>query len=137
MILDQWREQIYFFAHNNSFHVVGLDGTVRKSCQLLQRGPNAVLQYPLLGLDRDGTLHAAWTTQKHGEYLYWDIHHMLSPDAGHSWRNLDGAPLTPPVIADQNGGALRITLDDEYDCHTWLPKTATSSARLPIKRART
>jgi len=120
MILDARREQLYFFAHNNSFHVVSLDGVVRKSYQLLRSGPSAVLQYPLLGLDRDGTLHAAWTTQKHGQYMYWDIHHTLSPDAGESWRNPDGAPLTRPVISDHTGGALRVTLDDEYDSHTWL-----------------
>ena len=120
MILDPQRQQLYFFAHNNSFNVIGLDGTVRRSLRLLRPGPNAVLQYPLLGLGRDGTLHAAWTTQKHGEYLYWDIHHMLSRDAGVNWTHLDGTPLTPPVIADQDGDALRITLDDEYDSHTWL-----------------
>jgi hypothetical protein len=120
MFLDPQRQQLYFFAHNNSFHVIGLDGTVHRSLRLLRPGPNAVLQYPLLSLGRDGTLHAAWTTQKHGKYLYWDIHHMLSSDAGDRWYHLDGTPLTPPVIADQDGGALRITLEDEYDVHTWL-----------------
>ena len=120
MMMDPRRKQIYFFAHNSSFHIVGLDGTVLKSHKLLRPGTNAVLQYPLLSCDRDGTLHAAWTTQKHGQYLYWDIHHMLSPDAGESWRNLDGTPLTPPVIADDTGGALQISLDDEYESHTWL-----------------
>ena len=71
-------------------------------------------------MDRDGTLHAAWTTQRHGEYLYWDIHHMLSRDGGASWRNLDGGELSLPVGADESGSALRITLDDEFDRHTWL-----------------
>jgi hypothetical protein len=120
MYLDRGRKQIYYFAHNNTFHVIGLDGKVRKMSRLCQPGANAVLQYPLLSMDLDGTLHAAWTTQKHGQYLYWDIHHMLSPDAGASWRNLDGEALSPPVKADDSGPAARITLDDEFEFHSWL-----------------
>ena len=120
MYLDAARKQIYYFAHNNTFHVIGLDGKVRKMTKLCQPGSNALLQYPLLNMDPDGTLHAAWTSQKHGKYLYWDIHHMLSPDAGASWQNLDGEILVPPVKADDSGRAMRITLDDEFDGHTWL-----------------
>ncbi len=120
MVYDRNRHQLYFFAHNGRFYVIGLDGDVRYSCQLLAPGAHAYLMYPLLSLGEDGTLHAAWTTQKRTEYMYWDIHHMLSPDGGKTWRNLDGSPLTPPVIADDTGPALRITLDDEFDAHTWL-----------------
>jgi len=120
MFFDKERKQIYYFAHNNTFHVVGLDGTVRNTRQLIQAGEHAVLQYPQLGMDRAGALHAAWTTQKHGEYLYWDIHHMVSPNGGASWRGLDGEALSPPVIADEGGRALRISLDDEFEVHTWL-----------------
>lgn len=120
MYLDRPRKQIYYFAHNNTFHIIGLDGKVRKMIQLCQPGANAVLQYPLLCMALDGTLHAAWTTQKHGKYLYWDIHHMLSPDAGASWLNLDGSALSPPVKADDSGPAMRITLDDEFEFHSWL-----------------
>ncbi|MFH1269393.1 MAG: BNR-4 repeat-containing protein, partial [Planctomycetota bacterium] len=120
MIRDKERGRLYYFAHNNTFHVVGLDGEIRGKSQLIRAGTNAVLQYPLLSMDSDGTLHAAWTTQKHGQYLYWDIHHMLSPDGGASWRNLSGEALSPPVTADDTGPALRITLDDEFEVHTWL-----------------
>jgi hypothetical protein len=81
-------------------------------------------------MDRDGTLHAAWTTQKHGEYLYWDIHHMLSPDGGASWCNLDGQALPLPVTADDSGPALRITLDDEFACHTWLSSFLVKEGRV-------
>jgi hypothetical protein len=120
MAYDHLRKQLYYFAHNNTFHVIGLDGTVRRSVNLLQAGPDAVLQYPLLHLDREGTLHAAWTTQKHGVYLYWDIHTMQSRDGGQSWQKMDGTSVTLPVVADQHGAADRITLDDEFDVHTWL-----------------
>jgi len=130
MTLDERRRQLYFFAHNNTFHVIGLDGQVQRSTQLLRAGPNAVLQYPLLSLDRDGSLHAAWTTQKHGKYLYWDIHHMLSPDAGRSWNHVDGAKLTPPVVADDQGHSLRITLDDEYEYHTWLSSFVVKDGKI-------
>jgi hypothetical protein len=71
-------------------------------------------------VDRDGNLHAAWTTLKHGVYLYWDIHHMLSPDGGATWRNMDGTPVAVPAVADDTGPALRITPDGEFGVHTWL-----------------
>lgn len=118
--LDRPRERLYFFAHNNRFFVVGLDGVVHSSVVLLQDGPNACLQYPLLSMGGDGALHAAWTSQKHNVYLYWDIHHMLSPDGGATWRTMDGVALSPPVIADDTGPAARVTLDDEFESHTWL-----------------
>jgi len=120
MMIDPARRQLYFFAHNNTFNVIGLDGKIRRSMTLLRAGKHAVLQYPLLSLATDGALHAAWTTQKHGVYLYWDIHHMISRDAGASWTTLDGRPVALPVVADDGGSATRITLDDEFDVHTWL-----------------
>ena len=130
MALDEERRQLYYFAHNNTFHVVGLDGEARRSLQLLEAGANAVLQYPQLSMTPDGALHAAWTTQKHGEYMYWDIHHMYSPDAGKTWRNLDGSALLPPVVADDTGPATRISLDDEFDSHTWLSNFAVKDGKL-------
>ena len=120
MRYDPARKQLYFFSHNNTFHVIGLDGTVRKSLTLLQQGPHAALQYPELDLDPDGTLHAAWTSLKHGVYLYHDIHHMLSRDGGGTWQHLDGTVMTTPVVADDTGPAMRITWDDEFENHTFL-----------------
>jgi len=120
MALDRNRRQIYYFAHNNTFHRISMDGTVLTSTNLLAGGKNAVLQYPLLFLDAQGTLHAAWTTQKNGVYLYWDIHYLQSPDGGLSWRTMRAAPVSLPAIADENGPADRITLDDEFEFHTWL-----------------
>ena len=120
MVLDQSRGQLCYFAHNNTFHLVGLDGTVRLSTNLLMAGKSAILQYPLLCLDTASTLHAAWTSQKHGVYLYWDIHYLHSPDAGISWRTMNGKSVPLPVVADEGGPADRITLDDEFEVHTWL-----------------
>jgi hypothetical protein len=120
MFLDGPRGQLYYFAHNGTFNTIGLDGTVRASVQLLKAGEHAVPQYPLLCMDPNGDLHAAWTSQKHDVYMYWDIHHMLSPDAGKTWRTMDGTALSLPVPADDSGPATRITLDDEFDFHTWL-----------------
>lgn len=120
MHIDLPRKQLYYFSHNNTFHIVGLDGKLQRSYPLLKPGKHAVLQYPLLSLAKDGTLHAAWTTQKHGVYLYWDIHHMVSPDAGRSWRTLAGEPVEIPAVADDTGSVPRITLDDEFESHTWL-----------------
>lgn len=121
MILDTRRKQLAYFAHNNTFHLVGLGGVVRSSTNLLAPGKNAALQYPLLSLGDDGTLHVAWTTQKNGNvYLYWDIHYLQSPNGGEAWRCMNGTPVSLPVVADETGPSDRITLDDEFDCHTWL-----------------
>jgi len=117
---DLHRGQLYYFAHNNTFHVIGFDGIVRSSRTLLQPGKNAALQYPHLCLAADHTLYAAWTTQAHGRYLYWDIHVMRSPDGGDTWETLDGTKLPIPVIGDDSGPTDRITLDDEFEVHTWL-----------------
>ena len=57
---------------------------------------------------------------KHGVYLYWDIHYMQSPNGGQAWRRMNGTPVNLPVVADDGGEADRITLDDEFECHTWL-----------------
>ncbi len=130
MRYDPLRKQLYFFSHNNSFHVIDLDGNVRKSTTLLQEGPHAVLQYPCLDMAPDYTLHAAWTTQKHNVYLYYDIHHMLSEDGGDTWRNLDGTALTVPVVADDTGPATRITLEDEFENHTWLSSFRVKNGKL-------
>lgn len=124
MRLDEPRKRLYFFSHNNRFFTVGLDGETVERTELLKAGEHAVLQYPHLSLARDGTLHAAWTTQKHGVYLYWDIHHMLSRDGGKTWRTMAGQPLAPPLAADGTGEATRITLDDEFEVHTWLSSFA-------------
>jgi len=130
MLLDAKRERLYFFSHNNTFHRLQRDETVESSIDLLKPGRNAVLQYPLLALDEAGRLHAAWTTQKHDEYLYWDIHHMVSDDAGSSWQNLNGQTLELPVVADDTGQAMRITQDDEFASHTWLSSVLAQAGKL-------
>jgi hypothetical protein len=130
MIYDRPRQQLYYFAHNNTFHIVGRDGQVRHSVTLLQAGPDAVLQYPLLSLMPGGTLHAAWTTQKHGKYLYWDIHHMLSPDGGRTWQTMKGRPIALPAMADQHGPTDQVIRKDEYQTHTWLSNFLAKDGKL-------
>jgi hypothetical protein len=129
---DEPGQRLFFFSHNNTFHVIGLDGTVQKSFNLLQPGESAVLQYPLLTMDAHRALYAAWTTQKHGEYLYWDIHCLKSPNGGVSWTALDGSLAQPPVVADQHGPATRISLDDEYESHTWLSSVMAKGGKLHV-----
>jgi len=128
--LDVERGRLYFAAHNNTFHVLDLGGKVLQSTTLWAGGTHAVMQYPLVDLAPDGAVHLAWTTQKHGVYLYWDIHHMLSLDGGQTWRNLNGAPLAVPVVVDDSGPATRISLDDEFENHTWLSSFAVHSGKV-------
>jgi hypothetical protein len=136
MFLDESQRRLFYFANNNRLYTLGLDGGVLSSTLLLRPGPHAMLMYPLLsmggapapGASRD--LFAAWTTQKHGIYMYRDIHAMKSPDGGATWRSLGGRPLTLPVVADETGPAERITLDDEFEYHTWLSSFAWKGRKL-------
>ncbi len=130
MARDLTREQLYFFAHNNTFHTLGLDGTVRGKETILRQGENAALQYPHLTLAKNGALYAAWTSSVYDKYLYWDIHAMRSLDAGRTWQMLDGKPLELPILADDTGPADRISGDDQFEFHTWLSAFAAKDEKL-------
>jgi hypothetical protein len=116
---DGPRKQLYYASYNR-FDVIGLDGAVRRSIQLFQPGEHAEYQYPHLGLDSSGVLHLAWTSVPFGKMTYRSIHFMHSLDGGATWRNADGSPLTPPIVADDSGPAARVNLDDELDASNWL-----------------
>ena len=120
MNLDEARGRLYYFTWGRSLFVLGLDGTVLERHQLTVDGDNAGAQYPLSFLDPSGVLHAAWTTLQHGVYMYWDIHYMASDDGARSWRRMDGTPLQIPVRVDDTGPTDRVTLDDEFEIHSWL-----------------
>ena len=125
MFYDAGRRQLYYASHHR-FDVIALDGTVRGSQKLLEWGKNAEMQYPILSMDRTdppdpaGVLHFAWTTVPFGKMTYRSIHFVQSPDGGATWRNPDGAPLTPPVVADDTGPAHRVNRDDELPASNWL-----------------
>ena len=120
MNLDEARGRLYYFTWGRSLFVLGLDGAVLERQQLTVDGANAGPQYPLSFLDPSGVLHAAWTTLQHGVYMYWDIHYMASDDGARSWRRMDGTALQVPVPVDDTGPTDRITLDDEFEIHSWL-----------------
>ena len=120
MIYDGERQQLYYFAWGRTFYIIGLDGEITHSRELCLSGENADPQYPHFSLDRQGVLHTAWTTVKQGEYLYWDIHYMASPDGGVNWEKMDGTPLEIPVRTDDSGRTDLISLEDEFEVHTWL-----------------
>jgi len=131
MTIDLPRQQLYYLDHTHGrFQAVGFDGEVYLSHVILQPGKHAILQYPHLALDQDGTLYAAWTTSKPVGYHYWDIHVMRSRDAGKTWEKLDGTPLTLPVIADDSGQADRISADDEFEVHSWLSAFMVKEGKL-------
>jgi hypothetical protein len=133
LLLDQPREQLYWFAHNNTFFTVGFDGTVRSQVNILQAGPHAYLQYPHLTLDRTGTLFAAWTTSKvvdDNVSIYHDVHAIKSPDGGVNWQALDGKPIALPAAADDTGPTTLISRGDEFDVHTWLSAFMAKDGKL-------
>jgi hypothetical protein len=130
MVLDPGRRRLYYFAHNGTFHILDLGGALLRTYDILQAGKNAALQYPLLCMDTGGALYAAWTTVKHGVYLYWDIHAIRSRDGGETWQKLDGTPLTLPILADDTGPTDRISADDEFEVHTWLSSFLARDGKL-------
>lgn len=121
MAIDEPRRVLYFFSATGTFTVIDLSGQIKNQFQLVTfSGTFADLQYPYLYLDKQGYLYAAWTSQKKAEYLYWDIHFIVSKDSGVSWQKSNQTPLTVPVLPDNSGPTDRITLDDEFNVHTWL-----------------
>ena len=130
MVLDTPRNQLYHLAHNGRFHIVGVDGQVRHTEQLLLDGERALLMYPHLALGQDGTLYAAWTTQQRGKYVYRSIRAMKSTDGGVRWQTLEGRPVEPPLLADNGGPATHITHDDELDVHSWLSALMAKDGKL-------
>jgi hypothetical protein len=133
LLLDESRQQLYFFAHNNTFFTIGMDGILRSRVELLKAGPHAYLQYPHLTLDASGTLFAAWTTSKVDKSnvsIYHDVHAMKSVDAGNNWQALDGKPIALPALADDAGPATLISKPDEFDVHSWLSAFMAKDAKL-------
>jgi hypothetical protein len=117
---DGGRKQLYYASHNRFDVVSATDGAVRSSVQLFQNGKHAEMQYPALCMDSAGVLHFAWTSVPFGKMTYRSIHFMHTPDAGATWRNANGSPLTHPIVADDTGPAERVNLDDELDASNWL-----------------
>jgi hypothetical protein len=120
---DAKRKRIYYFANTapNNFHIISPNGKLLSSRKLMEYGKNGVFHYPHLYLEPNGTLHAAWTTTgTKNPSLYWSIHYMLSTDGGETWATMNGTKLEIPVVADDTGPTHRISLDDEFDCSTWL-----------------
>ncbi len=121
MELDESRSQLYFFAHGNTFSIIGLDGKIKNQFPLTQAGSSAHMHYPTLFIDETGILYAAWTTVDNATGgTYWSIHFAKSENGGIAWKGSNGQPLELPIVADENGPTDRITLNDEFSSHTWL-----------------
>jgi hypothetical protein len=54
---------------------------------------------------------------------------MLSPD-GVAWFNLKRQKLKTPIIPDNTGPTLRVSLDDEFEAHTWLSNFMARDGKL-------
>jgi len=106
---------------NNPFTALDLNGETLYTTNLYITGQNAKVEYPQLFVDKDGTIHAAWTTENPKKaYLYWSIQYLASDDGGHVWRKMNGTTVQTPVFADDTGLSDRITTDNEFNMQTWL-----------------
>ncbi|MDP6633615.1 MAG: hypothetical protein QGG42_01820 [Phycisphaerae bacterium] len=138
MAHDAKRKRFYIATQYGQLLAVGENGKLLSKRSVLNaRGPKGCTQYPLLQVDRTGSLHHAWTTVQRGKPVYWDIHHMLSPD-GAAWWNLKRKKLKCPIPPDNTGPTLRVSLDDEFEANTWLSNFRAKEGKLHfIYHART
>src|SRR5439155_1543861 len=61
-----------------------------------------------------------------------DGHAMRSPDGGATWQTQAVAALKPPIVADDTGPADRISLDDEFEVHSWLSAFLAKDRKLHL-----
>ncbi len=122
MDYDIGTRKLFVFNHYGRLFIINAtDGNLIRRRRIVEiEGANATTQYPHTFLDQGGTLHHAWTTQKKGEYLYWDIHYIRSPDDGQTWYRADGTLLSTSIGPDDTGRSTQIILQDEFEYHTWL-----------------
>ena len=132
MAYDGTTGKAFVFNHYGKlFMMNATDGRYIRRRQVVDfSGDNATTQYPHLFMDETGVLHHAWTTQHKGEYLYWDIHYIYSPDRGETWHRADGKLLKTPIIPDDTGPATQIILPDEYEYHTWLSNMVVKNGKV-------
>jgi len=131
MAHDTRRKRFYIATQYGQLLTVGENGKLLANRAVLKNpGPRAGTQYPLLQVDRRGRLHHAWTTVKRGAPIYWDIHYMLSGDGGAVWWNLKRKRLAPPIVPDDTGPTLRVSLDDEFEHNTWLSNFMAKEEKL-------
>jgi hypothetical protein len=130
MAYDRTRDQVYWLSKPHRLTVFKPDGRLIRQTDIFADGPTAHVEYPLLQLDEQGVLHAAWTACDNRAYLYRSIHYAQSPDGGLSWRKMNGQPLPLPIVSDSAGPADMITAADELDVHTWLQTMAVEGGRL-------
>ena len=131
MAHDAKRKQFYIATQYGQLLTVDENGKLlAKRAVLKSSGPKAGTQYPLLQVDRSGRLHHAWTTVKLGAPIYWDIHYMLSDNGGAVWWNLKRKRLKTPIVPDNTGPTLRVSLDDEFEAGTWLSNFMAKDGKL-------
>ncbi len=134
MEIDEARGQLYYFNKEEDivcgkipnisicpdfFRIRLSDGKIF-SYRLTINTPKVQMEYPHLYLDENGHLYAAWTTNDTGTFNYRSIHFIRSLDGGVTWQHPNGRTLPTPIVADETGPSVRITLDDEFEPTTWL-----------------
>jgi hypothetical protein len=131
LLRDPKRNQFYFSSLRGVMFTIDPDCNVVATRQMFVQGPHALHHYPLLSLDADGVLHYAYTTTPvDNRYLYWSIHHVQSSDGGKTWQKMDSTRIDKlPIIADETGPTDRISLDDEFEVHTWLSSMLTRNGK--------
>ncbi len=148
MLLDPIRKQLYYVPGGLNladvqFYILNLDGQLKHPpFSIVKVGPKyneytdpVNLEYPLLTLDEAGTLHMAWTVQAWlpgppPSYTYRTIRHMLSQDGGLTWRNLGGAELPLPVLADDPRTECIVSDNEIGKGSTWLANQLAHSKKI-------
>jgi len=124
VFLDQDSSRLYLF--NNQGVLITFDATtgerLSRRIYAYSSGGKAFIQYPHVYVE-NGTIYHAWTTQRWtggGDYVYYNIHVVKSPDGGITWQLLNGTRLDIPFVPDDTGPVPGIVEEFELLEHTWL-----------------
>jgi len=153
-IYDGKVKRFYYMTFNDTFppiqsipafFVLTRDGSIEYQTPIGQNldpieEKYAKIMYPHLRSDGKRVI-AAWSTEydppgadASGDTkrtnLYRNISFMWSGNAGRSWKNLAGSPITLPLRADDAGPATLVTSPDELGDHNWLGGIAYANGKL-------
>ena len=120
MNLDAARSRLYYFTWGRSLFVLSLDGAVLERQELTVDGANAVPQLPLSFLDPSACCTSPGPRKSTGS-IYTGTSTTWPPTTG---RRAGGAWMAHRCRyrcrSTTSGPSDRITLDDEFEVHSWL-----------------
>ncbi len=128
--LDRGRGLLYYVPNGGHLHVLDTRGNVVHDAPLVRHGKRSSFEYPHLCTDEAGAVYLAWTTDRHGSFLYDSIRVLRSDDRGRTWRRLDGRGVSLPADADDPEASTPVTAPEEAERNKFLASFAACRGKL-------